>query len=93
MNRYGTGPDLVTWPRPVIPSANGANVDTVDASGAEWGIERRQSWKRIAPLARQYEYRSIAMLNVWRDRVVEFSVGFFLLGALGLAIWTFFIHQ
>lgn len=33
------------------------------------------------------------MLNVWRDRVVEFSVGFFLLGALGLAIWTFFIHQ
>jgi hypothetical protein len=33
------------------------------------------------------------MLNGWRDRVVEFSVVFFLLGAQGLAIWTFFIPQ
>lgn len=33
------------------------------------------------------------MLNAWRDRVIEFSVGVFLLGALGLAIWTFFTPQ
>jgi hypothetical protein len=65
----------------------------VDASGAEWGIERRQGWKRVSSLTPQYEYRSIAMLNGWRDRVVEFSVVFFLLGAQGLAIWTFFIPQ
>lgn len=59
------------------------------ASGARWGIAYRQSLKQIAPLALQHEYWSITMLNVWRDRVVEFSVVLFLPGTLEFTFLTF----